>query len=1125
MAARGAPRFTSFQVGGDGGEYKDANEENGTGEVSNSERMRDSKTSHASSRQHKRHEHAHRERHVHHHSSASRARRDTDLIKHHRHGTKKGSDPQERLKDPVPIYVIDRFGDTEGAKYKYQRNTTAKPSKKESLKRLKSIPGSGTLETSPLPDSAAQSTPAVDQAADFLPLESFEEQTVDKDYNDLYQRVRKSHPTVSQENVPVFSEGSVQDLSRSLHREVSLDPTNLSAWFKLAKLQSRIIQTDPNKEATHLEEANCARMQIAVLERAEDACERNHNCLPLVLARLRICSEAGIRSSNELLHIWSRELRDHASLENISFLDMSQLYWAYVQFRKGDWASFTVDSFWEVCCEALQMPAKLTTLRDKEPEKMHTFRISIIKELCVVLRSAGYCERAYGLLQALLELHLRALNQEKQSELSCQQVWDDLSIWWDAEHARIGEPLPYTGFTTGTELDTQNQLKFYLQDLAIPSSTNTGSDENNQFMDPISWHHEELRAAHGSRYPRKLRETSTTQLHDPFAFVFFEDIRKALYIPETDDPWSAIGIADVYFELLGLPSRWCSACLQFGLFDFTEPVLVRSYPQLWPEDGMSKLPAKFWSDALWLDPSCDDRITVQTVALTSDTLFPSTVSDPRGIWFATLQKIPFEEATRNEPLLVHLGQRLLKLGQRNLSIKMAIPHAILCVASGQPSHARKVLRAALQQDDQNLLLWYAYAQLELNIWGNAASVRKILVQVLGFGAPRNNSVDRYAMSLLWSLWVEMEWSLHEENRCLYILANAAKCELNSAKELSTLQLQHDTFTESPLRSTDKLKLRKTFQELIGRSLQITETLEVLPGLVVCAAIAELLIQDVPVGDEMMKPSAIFHRGIKTKNRKLQSEVAMKFQRFLQMVSHVKPHTPSRLRELRANTVSLLQLDRWNSCHLQMLALREQHSKVDGYVQEVLRSDVLNDHRYGSALDYSDDSTEASVRYEDAEQAWLLAIAARIHTRCNLDDLLPMLKASIHAMRRSSVLWHVIINRELQRLSNPSTLRLRERTKAYQSAKALIYQAIHSCPYDKALFLLAFDPRLEPIFDANELYALARMMEEKQLRIFHDLAEPVPRYPIQVTEPSDETQLALDRISSFLHDVQASASTS
>ncbi|WFD41824.1 hypothetical protein MPSI1_000460 [Malassezia psittaci] len=1125
MAARGAPRFASFQPRSEGAEYLAASDEHNSGEWSNSKRSADSKTSHASSRQHRRHEHRDRERHHHHRSSASRARRDPDHTIHHRHDIQRGSEPLDRFDKSVPIYVIDRFGDTEGAKYQYKSNTAAKPSKKESSKRSKSVPRSNTFESFPWPNSTLQSTPVADHTADFLPLESSEDPNIDKDYNDLYQRVRKPQSTVSQDSVPVFSEGSVQDQSRSLHRQLSLDPTDVLAWFKLAELQARMIQNDPKKEPTQSDEANCARMQIAVLERAEAVCDQNHKRLPFVLARLRISSEAGIYPSNKLLQVWARELQDHESQKNASFLDMSQLYWAYVQFRKGDWASFTIDSFWEVCCEALQMPAKLASLRYKEPERVHAFRTNIVKELCVVLRSAGYFEKAHALLQALLELHLGVLNQEKQRELNSQQVWDDFRIWWDAEHTRIGDPLPYNGFNNDMELNTQNQVKLFLQDIDTPSPTNTDSGDIKQVMDPISWHHEELRSAYRSRYPQKIRDTNTTQLHDPFAFVFFEDMREALFIPEMDDPWSTIRIADVFFELLGLPSRWCSACLEFGLLNSTEPLLAKSYPRIWPEEGMSKLSSKFWSGAQWLDPSYNDHIAVQNVALTSDSLFQNTTSDPRGIWFATLQNIPSDVAKRAELLLVHLEHRLLESGQQNLSIKTALPHAMLCVASGQPAEARKVLRAALQQDDQQLLLWYAYVQLELNIWGNVGLVRKILVQVLGLGIPRSSSMDRYAMSLLWSLWIEMEWSLHEDNRCLHILANAAKCELNSAKDLSTLQLQYATFTESPLRGTDKLKLRKTFQELITKSLHTETHSELLPGLAVCAAIAELLIQDVPVGDEMMGPSAVFSKSLETKNRKIQSEVAMKFQRFLQMVSHVSPHTPSRLRESRANTISLLRLDRRNSCHLQMLTLREQHSKVDGFVKEVISSDLLNDYRYGSALDYSDESAEASAQHEAAEQAWLLAIAARIHTRCSLGDLLPILKASVHAKRRSSLLWHVIINWELQKLSNPLALRSREKTKAYQNAKALIYQAIHNCPYDKALFLLAFDPRLEPIFDANELYALARMMEEKQLRIFRNLAEPLAEDPMQITEPRDESQSTLDRISCFLNDIQASATIS
>lgn len=72
----------------------------------------------------------------------------------------------------------------------------------------------------------------------------------------------------------------------------------------------------------------------------------------------------------------------------------------------------------------------------------------------------------------------------------------------------------------------------------------------------------------------------------------------------------------------------------------------------------------------------------------------------------------------------------------------------------------------------------------------------------------------------------------------------------------------------------------------------------------------------------------------------------------------------------------------------------------------------------------------------------------------------------------------------------------------------------------ALYLQAFSPRLEAVFDAQELYALATMMEEKQLRIYTDLAEPVRADTLQEHDAVPDEAEAKDWIATFVDDIAA-----
>lgn len=66
---------------------------------------------------------------------------------------------------------------------------------------------------------------------------------------------------------------------------------------------------------------------------------------------------------------------------------------------------------------------------------------------------------------------------------------------------------------------------------------------------------------------------------------------------------------------------------------------------------------------------------------------------------------------------------------------------------------------------------------------------------------------------------------------------------------------------------------------------------------------------------------------------------------------------------------------------------------------------------------------------------------------------------------------------------------------------------------KALYLLAFEPWLAPVMNEHVLYALATMMEEKQLRIYTDLAEPAHEHLENESEVSSAVTMEL--ISSFV----------
>lgn len=78
------------------------------------------------------------------------------------------------------------------------------------------------------------------------------------------------------------------------------------------------------------------------------------------------------------------------------------------------------------------------------------------------------------------------------------------------------------------------------------------------------------------------------------------------------------------------------------------------------------------------------------------------------------------------------------------------------------------------------------------------------------------------------------------------------------------------------------------------------------------------------------------------------------------------------------------------------------------------------------------------------------------------------------MRHSPALWRIYLEFELK-------------TGQINRAKALLFQAVASCPWVKDFYLLAFD-QLRSAFTSTQLDAWANVMAERQIRTRTDVEE-------------------------------------
>ena len=322
--------------------------------------------------------------------------------------------------------------------------------------------------------------------------------------------------------------------------------------------------------------------------------------------------------------------------------------------------------------------------------------------------------------------------------------------------------------------------------------------------------------------------------------------------------------------------------------------------------------------------------------------------------------------------------------------------------------AQSTLRAELQQRPTDAMLWYAYAQLEISVWGNVQAARKVFVEVLAASHPDRDSRQDFFLAALWALWIEVTWDSADCQRIVYA---AGMCQLGAAPSRSVLL---DYLRITPLRATEKLQALRWLRSAAEQGSVGVWTL----------AIAEQLFQDTPVGDEFAQSTAIFLNALE---QAPSVELADACQQFVSMVCRSSTYVV-RPREARAVTTSLLQRYPTNTVLLYSLMAQEAHARLEHHVQHTVEH-VLVPHLGATA--------------DDFELRWVLVLATQLPNSPSTHHARQLVDRALHVAPRAARLWHMALSYELHLLDIKSIF------SSHHRIRALLYQSLRHCPYDKS----------------------------------------------------------------------------
>lgn len=352
-------------------------------------------------------------------------------------------------------------------------------------------------------------------------------------------------------------------------------PAEVRAWLALADLQQHVVSGTLHRHGHGFRERGSAarkttaEVQLSVLDKGQRAHAENSASIPLGLARLQVAISGSLWDDVKVEGEFRRLLDSRWEKSGSDGLRQAQAVWAQYLSWKPTSASATLSGLSDSYAEALR------TIATFQHASGIAFCFSLQLRLCELLQRAGYPARAFAILQAQVELTLVHFSPGR------EEAKDVLQRHWDCEEPRIGE--------TGAVLQVGATSKRH-EKRARSASPSTSKHVQGHRRSPLDqWVATQKDLACLRQRPARTDDPPIYSAGegevDPFSVVLFSDVRP--------------------FLISGLPSANCLLALRnfakyFGLetndgraylsHDPGRPVLKHIATEEWS--------ARFWPSSL-----------------------------------------------------------------------------------------------------------------------------------------------------------------------------------------------------------------------------------------------------------------------------------------------------------------------------------------------------------------------------------------------------------------------------------------------------------------------------------------------------------------------------------------------
>ncbi len=834
-----------------------------------------------------------------------------------------------------------------------------------------------------------------------------------------------------------------------LNRAVEGDPSNCDNWIQLIAFHDKMFGLDPmpgHSKPTAAEKQSNAEIKFSMYAKAIAAVPKAKDKERLTVAMMEEASQ--IWNITRIQTKWKNLLREYPQ--------SGEIWTRYLNFRTTAFQSFKYD---DVLAEFIDGFKVVGTPRKSSADPGgRDFDGTIpylVLRLTMLIREAGFTERAVAIWQALFEFYCFKPDEYRTfqggpSEKTAHEILSAFDEFWESEVPRVGEA------------GAQGWAQFVSSaGEPRPPKVDVRVDPGNISDVYSSLAFSEQKQTLQARHPGRAIDDVVED--DPYRVILFSDVRDILCVwPKFDQ--NQMFLVESFLAFCHLPPLHHTGSAADARSMYRGPFLRNSMLSL-SRNSIEpwKVQAAGHTEGSPDGTSSPFRTPVADYIVATDTLFSAT-----GSWFSVFDTWLLEYAQDQGPVPIDWIRRTLKALVDAGIGGDALPEYFLALElQVSPETVTKTAKKLIKARPTSFRLYNAHVCIEFRLDHHEKALQTLVAAI-------NTSQDMVELLqrdtiFLWHTWVWELLSSGQVKEALERLLAFSDPLVSQDRSNHVDDVSHQLHVNptSLLRTKQALTSSRDHFLSLALSTHSHIACDLLTLLSYLSSSRSLEAAQSALADQL--------QALSTRFPPTSSAHELLHQSFARLLHHhatnVPLFKPANIRDALTASIALFPQ---NTIFLSLYAWNESRFRIEDRVRTIIKDVVLS----------SNDPSHRQGKTKETLIPDLFAIYSELNRSVTFGSNTNTIRNTFERAVNASAGAHCAGIWKLYALFEHGR---GEKAKA----KAVWWRGVRACPWVKALWMMAFEELRDGMTD-KELRGVWEMMGEKELRLHVDLEELIDR---------------------------------